>query len=251
MNTTPSEYEIHAYVDGRLDEPRRQAVELYLTQHPERAEEIRAWQRDAQQLRASLGMWLERPDNPALDPSRIRARRHQRIRARWAIAAMLALSLGVGSFGGWQAHGWQTADATPPMGDALAAYRLVAQDRSVQLDIVSQSDNALQQWLDRHFEHAVRLPDLQGTGYRPVGGRLFATEQGVAAMVLYEDTLGHAISFYVRPPNSPHRMLPHGQRAEGGLLAQYGSDLSYNYAMVSRTDDADQRTVAQALGHVI
>lgn len=70
-------------------------------------------------------------------------------------------------------------------------------------------------------------------------------------MVLYEDTQGHAISFYVRPPSPLHRLLPCGQRAQDGLLAQYGSDHSYNYAMVSRGDGIDQRVAAHALESVI
>ena len=37
MNNIPSEEDIHAYVDGRLDDTRRQAVEFYFAQHPQRA----------------------------------------------------------------------------------------------------------------------------------------------------------------------------------------------------------------------
>lgn len=70
-------------------------------------------------------------------------------------------------------------------------------------------------------------------------------------MVLYEDAQGHAISFYVRPPGDLRQLLPRGRRAEGSLLAQYGSDRSYDYAVVSRADDADQRVAAQALANVI
>jgi len=252
MNTTiPSEYEIHAYIDGRLDESRRQAVEFYLAQHPERAEEVRAWQRDTQRLRAAYGALPAMADNPALDPARIRARRWQRFRARLAMAAMLVLSLCIGGFGGWQVHGWRFARAMPPMGDAMAAYRMVAVNQSVPLDVVSEEDSVLQAWLDKHIERTARLPDLHDAGYHPIGGRLFATDQGPAAMVLYKDAEGHAISFYVRPPGPMRDLLPSGQRADGGLLAQYGSDRSYNYAMVSRVDGTDKRLVAQALERVI
>lgn len=78
MNTPPDEYDIHAYVEGRLEESRRQEVELYLAQHPERAEEVRAWQRDAQRLRAAFGAWPPLPERPDLDPARIRVSTRRR-----------------------------------------------------------------------------------------------------------------------------------------------------------------------------
>lgn len=251
MNMTPDEYEIHAYIDGRLEEARRREVELYLAQHPDRAEEVQAWKRDAQRLRVAFGAWPPMPDRPDLDPARIRVRGRQRARARTLIAATIVVGFCAGGIGGWQARGWRAMRASPPMGDALAAYRLVAEDHSLRLDIASNSRGALQAWLDRQFASAVRLPSLQGTGYQPVGGRLFVTNEGPAAMVLYEDAQGHAISFYVRPPGDPQQLLPRGRRAQGDLLAQYGSDRSYNYAVVSRADDADQRVAAQVLANVI
>ncbi len=249
--TTPTEADIHAYVDGRLDEAARQAVELYLARHPERAAEIEAWRKDAQLLRAAAGAWPDLPDNPSLDPRRVRAERNRRLQTRWAMAAMLVLSLGLGGLGGWQVHGWQTRAANPPMGDAMAAYRLVAADHAARLDIASDSGDVLQTWVNGHFDHPVRLPDLSGSGYRPVGGRLFVTDREVAAMVLYEDAQHHAISFYVRPPGPLHPRLAQGQRREGGLLAQYASDRAHTFALVSDGDDADRQVAARALESLI
>ena len=127
-----------------------------------------------------------------------------------------------------------------------AAYRLVALDRAARPDVVPQRAGDLQAWLDARFAHAARLPDLAAAGFRPVGGRLFATDQGLAAMVLYEDAAGHAISFYVRPPGPRHHLLPTGQRSADGLLAQYWSGQGYNYAMVSRDDGAGPQVARQA-----
>src|SRR5215475_3558128 len=118
MNT-PTEYDLHAYIDGVLDPMRQRAVEEWLVGHPERAAELRAWQRDAQQLRAALGSLEDVSDNPALDPARIRARMRARRRTRGAIAAAVALSVVVGVVGGWQIHAWTNDPYGPPMADAL------------------------------------------------------------------------------------------------------------------------------------
>src|SRR3954465_9106482 len=103
MNT-PTEYDLHAYVDGQLDPERRHAVEEWLAGHPERAAELRAWQRDAQLLRAALGGFDDLAATPWLDPARARARLRARRRTRRVIAAAVALSVLVGAVGGWHMH---------------------------------------------------------------------------------------------------------------------------------------------------
>ena len=77
MTMPPSEHDLHAYVDGRLDAAQRAAIERWLARQPERAAEIHAWQRDAHWLRASLGGTPGLADNPALQPSAIRRRRER------------------------------------------------------------------------------------------------------------------------------------------------------------------------------
>ncbi|MEO9078142.1 MAG: anti-sigma factor [Rhodanobacter sp.] len=247
----PSEHDIHAYVDGLLEGERRAAMELYLARNPERAAEVRAWQRDAQRLRAVFSGDLLLPVNPTLDPVAIRSRRHRRVVARFALAAVLVLCVGVGGLGGWQMRGRQIVAASPPMGDALTAYRLLAMQGGAQPDLIQHHDGELQSWLDLHFQRGVTMPDLSKTGFRPVGGRLFATDDGAAAMVLYRDVAGHVISFYVRPPGPQRHFLPRGKRVEGGLLAQYGSGNGYNYAMVTLVDHADVQVAARALQPLI
>lgn len=242
MNT-PSEHDLHAYVDGHLDPPQRRAVEDWLATHPDRAAEIRAWQRDAQQLRAALGAAAEVP--AGLDPTRLRQRLRTRRRGRLAIAATLVLGLGAGGLGGWQLRAWRSTEP-PPMADALQAYRMFAADGAFRPDVGAATPAALQQWLRRNLAHAPALPDLAAAGFRPVGGRLLATAEGPAAMVLYRDGRGAAISFYVRPP-AAHRRLPRGERRDGALLAQYGSADGYYYAVVSRADGREARVARTAV----
>lgn len=246
MTTPPSEQELHAYVDGRLDGERRDAVERHLARHPELAAEVRAWQHDAQRLRAASAGAGALPDNPALRPAAIRTELRRRRMRTLSMAAAATLCLAVGGVVGWRARDLQDARATPPMADAIAAHRLLAMTHAAPPDVVSRREGDLQAWLDARFARAARLPDLSAAGFHARGGRLFATDQGPAAMVLYEDAAGHAISFYVRPPGPRRHFLPAGQRADDGLLAQYWSGQGYNYAMVSRDGGAEATAVLQA-----
>ena len=235
----PSEEEIHAYVDGRLEGARREAVEAWLRANPALGDELRGWREDAHRLRAALAGAPALPDNPRLDPAAIRRKRLQRVRSRLALAASLFVGLGVGGSIGWQAHDAATTEA--PMGDALQAYRILVVDRGMRLDVASRQPGAVASWFRQRFADADPLPDLQPAGFRPIGARMFATAQGAAAMVVYEDDNGRAVSLYIRPPGPERRLLPRGRRSEAGLMAHYWSADGYNYALVGRDGDTDAR----------
>ncbi|WP_130907101.1 MULTISPECIES: anti-sigma factor [unclassified Pseudomonas] len=236
ISMPPSERDLHAYVDHQLSDDDRRLVEAFLTSHPDVATQVRAWQQDAQQLRAALSGVLQQPANPELDPAMIRLRRKRQSRRHLASAAMLLIAVSVGGYSGWQAREMTFTSAQLPMTDALQAYRLIAQQGILPADYKAGDDGDMQGWLDRYFTQANRLPDLSGAGFKPASGRLLSTEQGPAAMVVYENQGGQKISFYVRPPGPKNYLLPRGSRSDGGLQAEYWSGGGYNYAMVSPTD---------------
>ncbi|MGF6455861.1 anti-sigma factor family protein [Pseudomonas frederiksbergensis] len=236
ISMPPSERDLHAYVDHQLSDADRHRVETYLANNAEVAAQVRAWQHDAQQLRAALSGALQQPANPQLDPAMIRQRAKRQSRRHLASAAMLLIAVSVGGLGGWQARQMTLASAPLPMTDAMQAYRLIAQQGILPADYKVSNDGDMQGWLDQYFSQAQRLPNLTASGYTPISGRLLSTEQGPAAMVIYEDQAGHKVSFYVRPPGPKNFLLPRGSRSDGELQAEYWSGAGYNYAMVSPSD---------------
>ncbi|MGU7844111.1 anti-sigma factor family protein [Burkholderia sp. AW33-5] len=253
MNTLrPDEHDLQAYVDGQLDDDARAAVERYLALHPESAEQVKQWQMDARRLRAALESVRMPGENPALDPATLRAKRAERSRVRFAMAASFVFCIGLGTFGGWQARGWNAAPPIAPMSDAVEAYRMMAVDQTAKVDFQPTGAKDLQTWLTRRMGVSARLPDLSAAGFRPVGGRLFTTDSGAtAAMVLYEDDAGRTLSFYLRPAESKHRLLPAGQRVDGSLLARYGSVNGLNFAVVGPVDSLGQHAVVRVLDQQI
>ncbi|MBY4771943.1 anti-sigma factor family protein [Burkholderia ambifaria] len=247
-NLRPDEHDLQAYVDGQLNDDARAAVERYLALHPESAEQVKRWQQDAQRLRAALESVRMPGENPELDPAAIRARRAERSRMRFAMAASFVFCIGLGTFGGWQARGWNAAPPIAPMSDALEAYRMMVVDQVAKVDFRPTSAGDLQGWLTRRVGASAKLPDLSAAGFKPVGGRLFTTDSGAtAAMVLYEDNAGRTLSFYLRPAESKHRLLPAGQRVDGALLARYGSANGINFAMVGPAGSLGEKAVVEAL----
>jgi anti-sigma factor RsiW len=247
MNIPPDEHDLQAYVDGQLDGDARAAVERYLALHPERAEQVKQWRQDAQRLRAALESVRMPDDNPALDPAAIRARRVERTRMRFAMAASFVFCIGLGTFGGWQARGWNAPPAVAPMSDAVEAYRMMVVDRAAKVDFKPSSAGELQAWLTTRVGKSAVLPDLSAAGFRPVGGRLFATGHGAAAMVLYQDDAGRTLSFYLRPPESAQRLMAAGERVDGQLLARYGSVNGMNFAVVGPADSLAEKAVVRVL----
>jgi anti-sigma factor RsiW len=247
ISLPPSEHDLHAYVDHRLDAHDRLRLETWLASHPAEAAQVSAWQQDAQHLRAALADGLQRQANPALDPMSIRRGQRQRRYKGYASAALLVLSLGIGGMGGWQARD-MTLSPTAPMTDALQAYRMFASQDFLPADYRPGSSRDLQGWLDRRFSRAERLPDLSTVGFTPTSARLMSTEQGPAAMVLYQSADGRRMTFYIRPPGEGNRLLPRGQRRDGELQAAYWSGPGYNYAVVSAASDPAASLVQQAIG---
>ena len=247
ISMPPSERDLHAYVDHQLSEDDRRLVETFLASHTDIAAQVRAWQQDAQQLRAALSGALQQPANPALDPAMIRQRLKRQSRRHLASAAVLLIAVSISGFSGWQAREMTFVSTQLPMTDALQAYRLIAQQGILPADYKAGDDGDMQGWLDRYFTQANRLPDLSGAGFKPASGRLLSTEQGPAAMVVYENQGGQKISFYVRPPGPKNFMLPRGSRSDGGLQAEYWSGGGYNYAMVSPTDTPAAKMLRQTV----
>lgn len=243
----PSERDLHAYVDHQLSEADRLTLEIWLAAHPEHAEQVAAWQLDAQHLRAALSGGLHMAPNPELDPAFIRQRMRRTSYRHYATAAMLLVAVSMGGLSGWQAREMTLSNAMPPMADAVQAYRMFAVKDDMASDWNANKPNNAQGWLDNNFAQANRLPNLEAAGFKPVSGRLTSTEQGAAAMVVYEDSNGRKVSFYIRPPGPQNHLLPRGSRRDGELQADYWSGGGYNYAMVSQADDPAAQIARQAI----
>ncbi|MGX5728945.1 anti-sigma factor family protein [Pseudoxanthomonas beigongshangi] len=239
---SPTEEELHAYIDGRLAAERHEAVRQWLHGQPEHAARIAAWKHDAEALRASWARDLDQAVPAALQPRRIRARLGRRRRARLGIAASCLLALGVGGIAGWQWRDQRLASEQLPMADAVAAYRLFAHDGEREAGDIAPA--ALKTWLRTHFGAAGEVPDLSAQGFRLQAGRLLSTPEGAAAMLVYEDAEGARVGLYLRP-RTPRNTT--GERRDGRLLAQYWAEGDTAFALVGPATQGRMREIAPLL----
>ncbi|MGS1077896.1 anti-sigma factor family protein [Pseudoxanthomonas beigongshangi] len=239
---SPTEEDLHAYIDGRLAAERHEAVRQWLREHPGDAARIEAWKHDAEALRAGWARDLEQAVPATLQPDRLRAGLRRRRRARLGLVASCLLALGVGGVAGWQWRDARLATEQLPMADAVAAYRLFAGDGGMAAGDIAPA--ALKTWMHTHFGAAGDVPDLSAQGFRLHAGRLLSTPEGAAAMLVYEDAEGARIGLYLRP-RTPRNTT--GERRDGRLLAQYWAEGDTAFALVGPATQGRMREIAPLL----
>ena len=230
----------------RILEPERQAeVAVYLEGHPDVARRVAAFSDQRDLLRKALAPIADEPLPPQLNLSRIIENRRRRpLPVWWAIAAMLMLS--IGGLGGWVVRGSLQA---PSGGLALLAqeaadsYKVYASDRVRPVEIRASDSTQLVQWVSNRLHQPVKLPDLTGSGYRLMGGRLVATSHGPAAMFMYDDDRGDRLVVLTRPMASDQSapMAPHS----GGDVAGFAwADGGMGYSLVGQAATEALRPIA-------
>ncbi len=193
----PTEDEIQALVDGRLDPGRRAEVEDWLSENPDEASRVADLREISGTIERVYGPLSERPI-PA---------RFQNVGApavarspAWRVAAMIAL-IAVGAAGGWFAN-----EAVGPGVDpnvtlargAVKAHQMYSREVRHAVEVPASEEAHLVAWLSKRLDAPLRAPNLDGEGYRLVGGRLLpASESGPAAQFMYEAESGERLTLYV------------------------------------------------------
>ena len=247
MNHRPiTEDDLHAYVD-RVLEPERQAeVAAYLGDHPDVAKRVAAFSDQRDQLRAALAPIAEEPLPAELNLSRIietSARRPSL--ARWAMAAMLLLS--IGGLGGWAVRG--ALQASPgglvALGqEAAVSYSVYAPDRVRPVEVRASVSAQLVQWVSDRLHRPVKVPDLTTSGYRLMGGRLVATSHGPAAMFMYDDDRGSRIVVLTRPMSSADQNASMTPQSQGDVRGFAWADDGVGYSLVGHAAPESLRPIA-------
>ncbi|MFD1303762.1 anti-sigma factor family protein [Methylobacterium marchantiae] len=199
------EDDLQGLVDERLDTARRNEVEAYLDAHPgawARVERMIALRED---MRAAFAPIAAEPVPARLNLTRIAEARRRPARPVWqAMAAGLLLL--VGGAGGW---GLREVVSSVPTGiEALAQsasmnYAVYAPDHTRPVELAAADRGELAGWFSARMKRPVAVPDLSGSGYRLMGGRLVATPQGPAGLLMYDDGHGARFVMLMRPMSVP------------------------------------------------
>jgi anti-sigma factor RsiW len=250
--TPITEHDLHAYVDGQVDVSRRRQIDQYLQDHPDTAQTVAAYQKQRDYLRAAFATVGIAPLPERLQLETIISERLRQRSPPWRLVAMVVLGIGLGGATGWYLHAPVRGDRTTRAievlrQEALASYAVYSTDRRHPIEVTAAEEGHLRQWLSNRLNKSVAPPDLSGFGYKLLGGRLLATEQGrAAALFMYEGSNGERLSLVIRP------MLPklHSDEfdfAQGSVSGCGWIENGLGYALVA---DASERELDRIADHI-
>jgi anti-sigma factor RsiW len=212
QETPVTQDELRAYVDGELAPDRRIAVEAWLASHPDDALRVADWRAQGDAIRARYGVLVSEPVPPRFDVSNLArsARSWRGIAAAALVVAFLA-----GGVVGWMAHG--ASAAAPSRFDiftaqAIDAHKIYVVEVRHPVEVAGAERSHLVQWLSKRLDHELRVPDLEASGLKLVGGRLLPRPFGPAAFCMYEGPSGERFTIYYARTDSAPTALPIARR---------------------------------------
>ena len=244
------EDELQAFVDERLDGPRRDAVEAHLARHPELRERIAAERRQRASLRAQLQGKAAEPIPARLRIATLQAARRARLARRMSLIAAAVAIFMVGGSAGWFANGLRPAlvaqaPTTAVAQGAAAAYRTFVVEVAHPVEVGVAQETHLLQWLSKRLGHKLVAPDLAPFGYRLMGGRLLPGGSGAAAQLMYEDTAGKRLTLYVRAADGTETAFRFQQDGDAATFAWI--DQGFGFAVTATASREELLPIAEAV----
>jgi anti-sigma factor RsiW len=239
--------ELHAYVDGEIPADRRPAVEAWLATHPDDAAHVAEWRAQAASIRARYGAVATEPVPARLTLDRIGRRVTASRGAIAATAAAVFLAFVAGGAVGWLAR---DASATAPSrfdvftAQALDAHKVYVVEVRHPVEVAGAERPHLVQWLSKRLDHELKIPQLEPSGLKLVGGRLLPGPFGPAAFCMYEGASGERFTIYYARTDAAQTAMHY--RAAERLAAFYWVEQGLAYVITGPSDRERLLKVAQA-----
>jgi anti-sigma factor RsiW len=237
-----TDHDLHAYVDDRLDDERRRAVEAHLAQTPEDDARVAAYREQNAALRAAFDPVLDEPV-----PDRLRLVGAGRRSARVAAAASW---LAVGAALGWFANAFLTDRPTALMSfsrQAALAHAVYSPEVRHPVEVGAAEQEHLVNWLSKRVGAKLRAPVLTAEGYELVGGRLLPGESGAVAQFMYQDGKGKRLTLYVSRLAGKQRDTAFRFSQEDKVSVFYWIDGALGYALSGELPKNELLGVATAV----
>lgn len=247
------EHELHALVDGQLPDERIAAVLEWLAAHPEDAVRVAQWQAQRLQLRR-LHRQMMLDDTPAALTQVLM--RGQRPRPAWqALAAGVVLGAGIVAAGavfwakvpGAAVSGARPADPPAFAYEAAVAHVVFTPEARHPVEVSGADEAHLVQWLGRRLGATLKVPVLQGQGFRLLGGRLLPAENAPRAQFMYEDARGRRLTLYLTvfgAKDSPGETAFRSAR-QGDLETFYWVEGRFGYALSAELPATELQALAR------
>lgn len=241
------ENELHAYVDGLLDEGRRAEIEAWLAIHPQKAELVASWSMQNERIRDafSADFVSHSDDHRLVLPKR---RPFLATFGRPAVAAAAALLIfatgyGTGRLGLHDLSPAPAAVTAGLAGEARSAFLIYASEVRHPVEVGADQQKHLAAWLGKRLDYDLRLPDLSTLGYSLVGGRLVPVGGKAGALLMYQDNGGQRLTMLIGR-NEDNRETSFRLDTDGPVRTFYWVDGPIGYAVTGEISADELRAVA-------
>lgn len=241
-----NEDDLQAYVDNALDQRRRAQVQEFLDRNPAIADRVAADCEHRAALRAAFAPIVEEPVPPQLNLSTIidnRRRTHSRPWGSAAASIALLLAGGIGVFGLSMVSAPPTVGIASLAEEAADSYAVFAPDLGRPVEIAASDQDKLVRWASRRLDRTVSVPDLSGTGFEFLGGRVVPTPHGPAALYMYDDDVGTRIVILARNMDTD-KEAPMAVAHDGMVSTVSWAVDGLGFAMVGQLDSRELHDLA-------
>jgi anti-sigma factor RsiW len=241
-----TEADLHAYVDGRLSENRREQVDAYLARNVQVRERLQRYGELNRSLRAHFAPVLDEPI-----PARLLRPTPARPGFHLPRVAAVAAWLLIGSVVGATLQYALSSRPLPPIEadlirPAAFAHVIYTPEERHPVEVSADQEDHLVGWLSKRLHTDIRAPDLSGIDYRLVGGRLLPSTNRMAAQFMYENAAGKRITLYVRTGAWENRDTAFHYTRADGVGVFYWIDGTMGYAILGDADEEELFSIAAA-----
>lgn len=234
-----SDADIHAYVDGQLEPARANQLTAQLKVDAQLARQIQEYQQINANLHALLDPIQQEKIPEALVQTAITP--PEKNRKPWislAQAAVLAVLMVSSGLAGWIIRGDNDqaifalihTDLVQP---ATFAHAIYASDSIRPVEITSENEAQLINWLSNRLKTTIKAPSLASQGFHLLGGRLIPSTNRMAAQFMYQNEAGIRVSLYVRRGDWDKENMPLQYDEGNGMAAFTWINNSMGYALSS------------------
>jgi len=252
-HTPVTEAELHAFVDGRLEDDRRHQVELWLKDHPDEAAEVQQWQAQAKDLKVAFSSYARfgQNDHALLNPKAQAGMPTPFWRRTGLLAASLLLFLS-GAVAGIYTDRFY--GAPPPVetastleslpGQSRTAFLVYASEKRHPVEVGADEEAHLVTWLGKRLDYKLVAPDLRSQGFSLVGGRLVPVNGRAGAMLMYQDATGQRLTVLLGK-NPENGETSFRFESSGSVETFYWIDGDIGYAVTGEVTRAKLQAIAE------
>jgi anti-sigma factor RsiW len=240
----PREEDLHAWVDGHLDDVRRAEFESGLAEQTEAAEKARLYRQINDALKALYDPVLDEPV-----PERLLVRPRTWI-ARGAVYAKAASVLVIGVALGWFGHTFvplSSGQALTLPRQAAIAHAVYTPEVRHPVEVGANDQDHLVRWLSKRLGTELTCPKLSAYGFDLVGGRLLSGPNGPVAQFMFQDGRGVRLTLYVSGQRGESRETAFRFSQEDRVSVFYWIDGRYGYALSGEMGRAQLLNIANSV----